>query len=58
MTTEPKWPCGCPKYKGPTKHVHEYYDWDNRTPTCQVLHDHWEGPVVCGNPLPCKTHGR
>ena len=25
--------------------------------TCQVEHDHWEGKMVCGNPLPCRTHG-
>jgi hypothetical protein len=26
-------------------------------PTCQVEHDHWEGPMICGNTLPCRTHG-
>jgi len=25
--------------------------------TCQVEHDHWEGKMICGNPLPCRTHG-
>ena len=25
--------------------------------TCQVEHDHWEGPMICGNPLPCARHG-
>lgn len=25
--------------------------------TCQITHDHWEGPMICGNPLPCRTHG-
>jgi hypothetical protein len=25
--------------------------------TCQVEHAHWEGPMICGNPLPCRTHG-
>src|SRR5678816_966379 len=24
---------------------------------CQVEHAHWEGPMICGNPLPCRTHG-
>ncbi len=24
---------------------------------CQVEHDHWEGKMICGNPLPCRTHG-
>jgi hypothetical protein len=25
--------------------------------TCQVEHAHWEGPMICGNPLPCPRHG-
>jgi hypothetical protein len=25
--------------------------------TCQVEHDHWEGPMICGNTLPCSRHG-
>jgi len=25
--------------------------------TCQVEHDHWEGPMICGNELPCARHG-
>ena len=25
--------------------------------TCTVTHDHWEGPMNCGNPLPCPRHG-
>ena len=25
--------------------------------TCQVEHDHWEGKMICGNTLPCRTHG-
>jgi hypothetical protein len=25
--------------------------------TCQVEHGHWEGKMICGNPLPCRTHG-
>jgi len=25
--------------------------------TCQVEHRHWEGWMICGNPLPCRTHG-
>ena len=25
--------------------------------SCQVEHDHWEGKMICGNPLPCRTHG-
>ena len=25
--------------------------------TCMVEHGHWEGPMICGNPLPCSTHG-
>ena len=25
--------------------------------TCQVEHDHWEGKMICGKPLPCRTHG-
>ena len=25
--------------------------------TCQVEHDHWEGPMICGNTLPCRTQG-
>ena len=25
--------------------------------TCQVEHDHWEGKLICGNPLPCARHG-
>lgn len=25
--------------------------------TCQVEHAHWEGPMVCGNTLPCSRHG-
>lgn len=24
---------------------------------CHVEHDHWEGPMICGNTLPCPTHG-
>lgn len=24
---------------------------------CQVEHDHWEGKMICGNTLPCRTHG-
>ena len=24
---------------------------------CQVEHDHWEGKMICGNQLPCRTHG-
>lgn len=24
---------------------------------CQIEHDHWEGKMICGNPLPCRTHG-
>lgn len=24
---------------------------------CQVEHSHWEGPMICGNPLPCPRHG-
>lgn len=28
-----------------------------RAQTCQVEHDHWEGKMICGNPLPCRTHG-
>lgn len=24
---------------------------------CQVEHDHWEGKMICGNVLPCSTHG-
>jgi hypothetical protein len=24
---------------------------------CQVTHAHWEGPMICGNPLPCPRHG-
>lgn len=24
---------------------------------CQVTHPHWEGPMICGNPMPCRTHG-
>lgn len=25
--------------------------------TCQVEHDHWEGPMICGHTLPCPRHG-
>ena len=25
--------------------------------TCQAEHDHWEGKMICGNQLPCRTHG-
>lgn len=25
--------------------------------TCQVEHSHWEGPMICGNSLPCPRHG-
>jgi len=25
--------------------------------TCQIEHDHWEGKKICGNTLPCRTHG-
>jgi hypothetical protein len=25
--------------------------------TCQIEHGHWEGTMICGNPLPCRTHG-
>lgn len=25
--------------------------------TCQVEHPHWEGPMICGNTLPCPRHG-
>lgn len=25
--------------------------------TCQVEHSHWEGPMICGNRLPCAKHG-
>lgn len=25
--------------------------------TCQVEHDHWEGRMICGNPMPCPRHG-
>jgi hypothetical protein len=24
---------------------------------CQIEHDHWEGKMICDNPLPCRTHG-
>jgi hypothetical protein len=24
---------------------------------CRVEHAHWEGAMICGNPLPCRTHG-
>jgi hypothetical protein len=24
---------------------------------CQIEHDHWEGKMICGNDLPCRTHG-
>ena len=24
---------------------------------CQVEHDHWEGKMSCGNPMPCSKHG-
>jgi hypothetical protein len=63
MTTSPseekKWPCGCKKYYGDTQHVHQetYFDHSNARPRCMVEHDHWEGPMICGNYLPCLTHG-
>ena len=25
--------------------------------TCQIEHDHWEGKMICGSQLPCRTHG-
>lgn len=25
--------------------------------SCQVEHAHWEGPMICGNALPCPRHG-
>lgn len=25
--------------------------------TCQATHDHWDGPMICGNRLPCSRHG-
>jgi hypothetical protein len=29
----------------------------NPKPTiCQVEHPHWDGPMICGNNLPCKKH--
>lgn len=24
---------------------------------CLVEHAHWDGPMICGNPLPCPHHG-
>ena len=54
--SEHKWPCGCEKRHGETSHQHTFHDHANEQPRCQVLHDHWEGPMICGNPLPCPRH--
>ena len=37
--------------------VDRYLEIKDPPRTCQVEHDHWEGPMICGNPMPCRTHG-
>jgi hypothetical protein len=37
--------------------VERYLAIVDPAPLCQVEHDHWEGKMICGNPLPCRTHG-
>lgn len=37
--------------------VDRYLAIKNPPQLCQVEHDHWEGKMICGNPLPCRTHG-
>lgn len=37
--------------------VERYLEIMDPPATCQALHDHWEGPMICGNRLPCPTHG-
>jgi hypothetical protein len=37
--------------------VDRYLEIVNPPRLCQVTHDHWEGPMICGNKLPCPRHG-
>jgi len=37
--------------------VDRYLAIMNPPQLCQIEHDHWEGKMICGNPLPCRTHG-
>ena len=37
--------------------IDRYLKIMNPPRTCQVTHDHWEGPMICGNTLPCPRHG-
>lgn len=37
--------------------VDRYLEIENPPQLCQVTHDHWEGPMICGNPMPCPRHG-
>jgi hypothetical protein len=37
--------------------IDRYLEIENPLRMCQVMHDHWEGPMICGNTLPCSRHG-
>ena len=37
--------------------VDRYLEIESPPQICQVTHDHWEGPMICGNPVPCPRHG-
>lgn len=37
--------------------IARYLEIKDPPAACQVTHDHWEGPMICGSPLPCRTHG-
>lgn len=50
-----KWPCGCAKKPGEYSHQHTYTQ--PAPAMCQVEHDNWDGPMICGNEMPCRTHG-
>lgn len=37
--------------------VERYLEIEDPPRLCQVTHDHWEGPMICGNRMPCPRHG-
>ena len=37
--------------------IEHYLTLTDSPRTCQIEHDHWEGRMICGQPLPCPRHG-
>lgn len=46
-----------PALRGMQPLVDRYLQITDPPRSCQVTHDHWEGPMICGNMLPCPRHG-